>query len=830
MTGSETSSAGPVVTPEQALEFMAGASALLARSLDYETTLREVARLAVPEVADWCGVLLADLGEGERELSSGYSDPALEAALLEIRAKRRQEEDASESRRVAQTGEPILGTDVRATIDETIEDHQRELIERLAPKSYLIVPLAARGRVLGSMTLLSTRAGRHYTESDLAFAAALAERCALAIDNARLHDRAERSLSLLDTVFSTAPVGLALVDRDLRFVRVNETFAAFNARPVGELVGRTVPELLRAAGLDEETVVPSYRQVLDSGGPVLDLELTTHGRDGTARHWNASFTPVTHADGSVTGVIVSVMDVTERHALLESEREARVRADFLAHAGAILDASLDYEETLRSVVQIAIPEVADWCAVSVLDDAGVLQEVATAHVDEGQREIGAEISRRFPADPGADSGRYRVARSGETAYVREVTDEMLAAGIPDPEHLDLVRRLGLRSVIIAALKARGRVFGTFSLASAESGRLFEQVDVQLAEELAARAGMAIDNARLYTERSRIAHTLQVKLLPERLPEIPRALMAARYRAAGELNEVGGDFYDVFQRSPTEWALVVGDVSGKGAEAAAITALARYTLRAAALEDTPPSGALQRLNTAMLYDDTSQFATVVMAYLSSGPNGSIHLRLALAGHPPPAVVRRNGSVEMVGRYGTMAGLRQDIAVHDVDLRLESRLFSIENGGAIIERMLLLFLEKPTRYLFKIDPDTVIHRRFRYLPLRSGVFGTLQCEQDTPSVQGGCMGFTSDAAEQILKSGLLRDRRLQEPARFIDDSAYFFRMTDRAERCGLASFDWIVPWVAGELGIPLFAFDEVNSGWRQPPPNPAGRYAVSHPRGA
>jgi len=169
-------------------------------------------------------------------------------------------------------------------------------------------------------------------------------------------------------------------------------------------------------------------------------------------------------------------------------------------------------------------------------------------------------------------------------------------------------------------------------------------------------------------------------------------------------------------------------------------------------------------------------------------------------------------------------------NDVDLRLESRLFAIENGGAIIERMLLLFLEKPTRYLFKIDPDTVIHRRFRYLPLRSGVFGTLQCEQDTPSVQGGCMGFTSDAAEQILKSGLLRDPRLQEPTKFIDDSGYFFRMADRAERCGLASFDWIVPWVAGELGIPLFAFDEVNSGWRQPPPNPAGRYAVSHPRGA
>ena len=574
MTGPETSAAGPVVSPEQALEFVASASALLARSLDYETTLREVARLAVPDVADWCGVLLVDSGDGERELSSGYDDPALEALLLEIRRKRREAADASESRRVAESGEPILASDVRATIDDNIEADQRELVERLAPKSYMIVPLAARGRALGSMTLLSTRAGRHYAESDLAFAGALAQRCALAIDNARLHDRAERSLSLLDTVFSTAPVGLALVDRDLSFVRVNETFAAFNDRPVDGLVGRAVAELPGENGLAQETVIASCRQVLATGDAVLDRELTREvaTAEGGLRHWNFSFTAVTDPDESVTGVIVVVVDVTERRALLDAEREARVRADFLARAGAILDASLDYEETLRAVAQIAIPEVADWCAVSVLDDEGLLQEVAAAHVDDAQRELGRELSRRYPPDPTTARGTYGVARSGETSYVREVTDDMLVAGIPDPEHRELVRRLGLRSVIIAALKARGRTFGTFSLASAESGRLFDHADVQLAEELAARAGIAIDNARLYTERSRIAHTLQVKLLPERLPEIPGALMAARYRAAGELNEVGGDFYDVFQRSPSESVLVVGDVSGKGAEAAAVTAL------------------------------------------------------------------------------------------------------------------------------------------------------------------------------------------------------------------------------------------------------------------
>ena len=167
---------------------------------------------------------------------------------------------------------------------------------------------------------------------------------------------------------------------------------------------------------------------------------------------------------------------------------------------------------------------------------------------------------------------------------------------------------------------------------------------------------------------------------------------------------------------------------------------------------------------------------------------------------------------------------------VDFRSESRLFTIENGGAVIERMLELFLEKPTRYLFKIDPDTVIHRRFEYLPVRNGLFGTLQLEHESPSIQGGCVGFTRDATEQILHSQMLRDRRLKEPAKFIDDSPYFFRMAHRAQRCGLASFDWIVPWVASELGIPLYAFDEVNSGWQQALPNPNQRFAVTHPRGS
>jgi PAS domain S-box-containing protein len=626
-----------------------------------------VVRLAVPEVADWCGLYL--IGDGtESEITSGHPDEELDAFLADVRRRRREREGASESRRVAESGEAVLATDVRETMSDELDDEQRRLVARLAPKSYMVVPLVARGRSLGSLTLLSTRAGRHYHDEDLTFAQSLAARCALAIDNARLHDAAERSLSLLDTVFATAPVGLAFLDHDLRFVRINETMAAFTQRPVEAHLGRTISDVLgEAAG----EVVALCREVLETGTPVLDRELSgpTAAEPGIVRHWNVSCTAVHGPDGDVLGVTAAVIDVTERRRLLEAERDARIRADFLARAGALLDESLDYEQTLRAVAKIAIPEVADWCRVSILDETGVLQQVAAAHGDPERRRLGDELNRRFPPDPNSHGGTVGVGRTGRTQFVRELTDEMIVAAVPDPEQLELVRRLGLRSVIIAPLRARGRTFGTLTLANAESGRLFEEADVQLAEELARRAGIAIDNARLYTERTRIAHTLQVKLLPERLPDIPGALVAARYRAAGELNEVGGDFYDVFPRSEEEWAMVVGDVSGKGAEAAAITALARYTLRAGALEDDRPANALRRLNAAMLaQDDTSQFATAVLAYVSMDA-GRMKVRLSLAGHPPALLMRRDGSVEPAGAFGTMLALRPDPVCLDTELVLD-----------------------------------------------------------------------------------------------------------------------------------------------------------------
>ena len=504
----------------------------------------------------------------------------------------------------------------------------------------MIVPLKARGRVLGSMTLLSTRAGRHYAEADLAFAEALAARCALAIDNARLHDRAERSLSLLDTVFATAPVGLAFVDRDLRFVRVNDTFAAFKAvadahRPHAASCSARPRALGPSAVLD--------RELTDRTGP--------RDRAG-GRATGTSPSPRSHADG--------VGDRRERRrgrrhrapALLDAEREARVRADFLARAGACWTRRWTTSRPCAPWREIAIPEIADWCAVTMLDRAGELRQVAAAHVDPasaGSARSSTAASRR-PAL--GDAAPSRVARTGRDGVrcARSPT-RCWSPAIEDPEQLALVRRLGAALGGHRRAAARGRTFGTLTPGHrASPGGRSSQADVQLAEELARRAGMAIDNARLYTERARIAHTLQVKLLPHACPRSPALDVAARYRAAGELNEVGGDFYDVFPR--------VDDRVGDGrrrrrrARAPRPPPSRRWcaTRCAPRRRTTAPPGTLRRLNTAMLPradDGPVRHRRAGLPVAAPRRPGSPS-RSRSAGHPPPLSCAATARVEPVGR--------------------------------------------------------------------------------------------------------------------------------------------------------------------------------------
>jgi PAS domain S-box-containing protein len=665
----ERATGGAVMDPQSALGFLAQASGLLAASLDYEHTLLEVARLAVPDVADWCAIDIVQPDGTTRQVTSVHPNPEHEALLLELRRRYRAEKQGSEgTAHVIATGEAELVTDVGGEIAIPLHEGENETYRRLAPRSYMIVPLVARGRTIGALTLLSTREGRHYKEADLDFAQHLGRRFALAVDNARLYDETERSRALLDTIFASAPVGLGYFDHELRCVRVNEALAAMNGMSMDEHVGRPLDELL---GPLAERVMPLYRHALASGEPILEQEVDgeSPSEPGQIRHWLISCTPVLGADGAAIGVSSVVMDVTERRVLLERERAARRRASFLARASELLESSLDYETTLRNVAAIVVPEIVDWCVIHVIDEVGELRPVAVAHADAEKERWAWSLQSQYPTDPDAPTGPAAVIRSGSTEVVTDVTDEMLVGAAVDDEHLEMLRDLGLSGYIVAPLRARGRILGAVTFVTAESHRRFTRDDVDLVEELARRAGLSVDNARLYTERSRIAHTLQSELLPARLPEIPGVRVAVRYRAAGELNEVGGDFYDVFERRDGGWAFEIGDVSGKGAEAAAVTALARHTVRTASLQPATPRELLETLNDALLLQRAgSEFCTVCLAVLRQ-EGGARRLTVALGGHPPALVLRADGRVEAHGDPGTLLGVFRDPDVSESETTLE-----------------------------------------------------------------------------------------------------------------------------------------------------------------
>jgi serine phosphatase RsbU (regulator of sigma subunit) len=206
--------------------------------------------------------------------------------------------------------------------------------------------------------------------------------------------------------------------------------------------------------------------------------------------------------------------------------------------------------------------------------------------------------------------------------------------------------------VVVPLIARGRVRGVLA---AGFDRAPAEDDLVLFEDLARRAALALDSARLYAERDHIARTLQQSLLPRELPRIPGVELAARYLAAGDGNEVGGDFYDCFATGSGDWALVIGDVCGKGAEAAAVTALARYTLRAASHHTRRPRAVLTELNEALLRDRLDyRFCTVLYASLTPRDD-HVSVCVAAAGHPLPIVVRASGDVEMVGSPGSLLGI-------------------------------------------------------------------------------------------------------------------------------------------------------------------------------
>jgi PAS domain S-box-containing protein len=730
---------------------------------------------------------------------------------------------------------------------------------------------------------------------------------------------ASEASALFDVVGEGAPVGLAFLDTELRYVRINAALSEINGRPAEEHIGRRIDEVLPELA---DVLVPIYRQVLETGEPILERELTSElpggghvrhvlaswfpvrvegeiagvgavviditgrkdaelrlegvlrqlpvgvviadadghvvltnqrlremgmdpapsgtpleeaefvawradGRpytreqwplsrslsrgevvrgeemeyaraDGTRRVIEASSAPIRDSGGTIVAAVVVVQDVTER-------RLASQRQDLLVRAGEVLDSALGVDERLDRFARLLVPELADYVKIELLEGKSGRRPVAIAHQDPEREALMRAWRARGTLAESERVGMGTTMTTGEAKITPEIAQEAVVRSARETtgeEGAELMREIGPRSQIVVPLRARGRVLGALSLTMAESGRRYDEDDLDLVRDLGLRAGLAVDNARLYEEaqasaaaeqrraaqldalaaaslaihrtrrverrlqmiadRAReligtdyavatmqpgrademsavsqeaesgpreaveggrlsaplvardgvdlgfievagkrdgeftgsdelaledlariaslaienarleererhIARTLQDSLLPRTLPEIPGMQAEARYLAGGEGTVVGGDLYDLFAVED-EWALVVGDVCGKGAEAAALTSMVRYTLRAESLHHASPCEVLGLLNDAILRQlDDGRFCTALHGRVTVAP-GSARLALASAGHPQPLVLRADGSVETVPCSGPLLGIVPAVVHPDVIVRL------------------------------------------------------------------------------------------------------------------------------------------------------------------
>ncbi|MBE9037596.1 PAS domain S-box protein [aff. Roholtiella sp. LEGE 12411] len=610
---------------ENALRCIAEISTILSSSLDYEETLEQIAKILVPQLADWCCVDILNEDGSVRRLPVAHANSSKAEWAHQLQQYAPDFQSATAITRVLQTGQPELITQLSDSLLVANSQNNQHLrvVQQMGIKSAMIVPLVARQRVLGSITFVSAESDRHYEQRDLALAKDIAYRAALAFENARLYGDIHEallhyaeSLSILDALLAGAPVAVCFLDSELRYIRINKVFANINGLSIEDHLGRKFREVLPNMAAEFE---PQLQHVLDTGEPLLNIEISGEipEQPGRCSYWLGNYYPVYNALSETVGIGIILADVTAAKqtevALRESEekframfnqavvginlvaldgrylqvnpamcdiigysneeltqmtfqeithpddmepdlvnaqrvlareisgyslekryickdgsiiwvnltssivwdangqpkyalgvvedisdrKKAEIAKNFLVEASTLLASSLDYEATLTDVAKLAVPALADWCIVDIFREDWSNKQIALVTADPGKRNILEEIQRRYSSKNGAQELLVQKLRQGQSVFYPQFLDITITQMAQNEEHLQLLRSLGIRSLMVIPLRSRGQLFGAIAFFTAESGRHYEPVDLALAEDIASRAATAIDNARLY---------------------------------------------------------------------------------------------------------------------------------------------------------------------------------------------------------------------------------------------------------------------------------------------------------------------------------------------
>ncbi|WP_435056806.1 SpoIIE family protein phosphatase [Streptomyces capoamus] len=474
----------------------------------------------------------------------------------------------------------------------------------------------------------------------------------LATDRSKLRE-VERDVALSTRLISQSPIGLAILDTQLRYVAVNPALERMHGIPAEDHLGRHYREIMTSAKFEGPEV--GMWQVLKTGVPMVD-EYTIVGHtpaDSNVHAWSISLYRLDDPQGRVIGVADLVVDVTDRYQAATEAAEARHRLALIVDGSARIGTTLEVEQTARELAGVTVPELADMATVDVLDS--VLQEhrlplgdgpvlfralaVQAAYATEAVQaadppgQIAAYDADRLPTE---------CVRTGRPILISHIDDAAMARIARDDRAATLLARAGVHSYMLLPLTARGQILGSLGLSRARNPQPFDEDDLALAGELASRAAVCIDNARSHQTVRNTAETLQRSLLPDHPPHLPGLDVASRYRPAQAAYEVGGDWYDVLPLDGDKTVLVVGDVMGSGIDAAVTMGRLRTGTSDFADLDLDPAEVLHHLD--KITSGLEQYIATCVYAVYDPHRAECHI--SLAGHLPPVLVRNGKHPELL----------------------------------------------------------------------------------------------------------------------------------------------------------------------------------------
>ncbi len=706
---------------EASLAYLAHVSAILATSLDYDRTLQALMRLLVPSHADWASINLVEADGRIKTVALRHRDPAGHPEALEsIGAYAIDPESPRGSGAALRLGQALID---RAPGHEP----RPSAFPGFTYRTTITAPLRSRNAIFGTFTI-----GRIeeplFTENDLPFYTEVAQRAAVALDNASLFTTervAVERLRFLERV-STALASATDVETTLRSVVSVAAgavcdWAAINLRHhdgtiVCAAVAHSDPErdAFAQALVGRISVGPDGPSgsaiVLRTGEPRLisaaddvfrtnTIDPTTLALTSELGYHSGIAVPLVTREG-VEGALVGFWSRSERMyvgddiatfaelarrcsaaidtARAENERvRAVARLSLLAETGKVFAESIELESRLESLTRTLVPAFADWVAIALIDDDNALQTVAIRHIDPTiHTEAQIELKGPLETGLGSELGIARVLRDGRYELT-DTTENDALENVADAKCIEILRRLGRGHTLTVPLTSRGRAYGTLSGVFAGSGRRYGADEIDLFVEIGQRSAMAIENARIYEREHRVAEALQKASLPLVLPVIEGCAFDGVYVPGRSEAQIGGDWYDAFPLRDGRIVVSIGDVSGSGLEAAVTMGNVRQIVRGIAQVHADPALMLDAADRALRAEYPDRFVTAFVGVYDPFVGS---LAYASAGHPAPFLVAANGAIAELRHPGLPLGLRErdELASSHVDIPPGSLLVLYTDG--------------------------------------------------------------------------------------------------------------------------------------------------------